>query len=52
MAGYLLRRLGYYAVLLIMATFLSYLLASAALSPRAYFEGKTRRHTRRRSTGS
>ncbi|WP_163506264.1 ABC transporter permease [Fodinicola acaciae] len=40
MAGYLLRRLGYYVVLLVMATFLSYLLASAALSPRAYFEGK------------
>ncbi|GAA1695224.1 ABC transporter permease [Fodinicola feengrottensis] len=41
MAGYLLRRLGYYVVLLLVATFLSYLLASTALSPRAYFEGKT-----------
>lgn len=40
MAGYLLRRLGYYVVLLLAATFLSYLLASTALSPRAYFESK------------
>lgn len=34
------RRLGYYAVLLVVATFLSYLLAATALAPRGYFEAK------------
>lgn len=38
--AYLVRRLGYYAVLLVVAVCLSYLLASTALDPRAYFEGR------------
>ncbi|GAA2745614.1 MULTISPECIES: ABC transporter permease [Kitasatospora] len=40
MIGYLARRLGYYAVLLVVAVFLAYALASAALGPRTYFEAK------------
>jgi peptide/nickel transport system permease protein len=38
--GYLFKRLGYYAVLLLVATFLSYLLAASALNPRAYFQAR------------
>ena len=38
--AYLAKRLGYYAVLLVVAVFLSYVLASLALDPRAYFEGR------------
>nr|WP_203600590.1 ABC transporter permease [Streptomyces sp. SID10853] len=34
------KRLGYYAVLLLVAICLSYLLASLALDPRAYYEGR------------
>ena len=41
MLRYLSRRLGYYVVLLLIATLLSYLLASTALSPRGYFEGQS-----------
>lgn len=37
MPAYLAKRLGYYAVLLLAAVCLSYLLASLALEPRAYF---------------
>ncbi|MCS0605069.1 ABC transporter permease [Streptomyces sp. LP11] len=37
---YLAKRLGYYAVLLLAAVCLSYLLASLALDPRAYYEGR------------
>ncbi|WP_329454489.1 ABC transporter permease [Streptomyces sp. NBC_01497] len=37
MTAYLARRLGYYAVLLVVAVALSYVLASLALDPRAYF---------------
>ncbi|MEW2544163.1 ABC transporter permease [Streptomyces sp. NPDC047002] len=37
MTAYLGRRLGYYAVLLLVAVCLSYLLASTVLDPRAYF---------------
>ncbi len=40
MLAYLAKRLGYYAVLLVVAVFLSYLLASLALDPRAYFAGR------------
>ncbi|MDJ0384774.1 ABC transporter permease [Streptomyces sp. G-G2] len=40
MAAYLAKRLGYYAVLLLAAVLLSYLLASYALDPRAYYEGR------------
>ncbi|MDX6364085.1 ABC transporter permease [Streptomyces sp. NPDC058274] len=40
MAAFLARRLGYYAVLLLAAVCLSYLLASLALDPRAYYEGR------------
>ncbi len=40
MTAYLTRRLAYYAVLLVAAVCLSYLLASAALDPRAYFDGR------------
>ncbi|MFJ7203642.1 ABC transporter permease [Streptomyces sp. NPDC098789] len=40
MAAYLAKRLGYYAVLLLAAVCLSYLLASYALDPRAYYEGR------------
>lgn len=43
MAAFVLRRLGYYAVLLLVAAFLSYLLAATALSPRGYFEAKVPR---------
>jgi peptide/nickel transport system permease protein len=38
--AYLAKRLGYYAVLLLAAVFLSYVLASLALDPRAYFAGR------------
>ncbi|MDI5963834.1 ABC transporter permease [Streptomyces sp. SL13] len=40
MLAYLAKRLGYYAVLLVVAVFLSYVLASLALDPRAYFAGR------------
>ncbi|MFE9251793.1 ABC transporter permease [Streptomyces sp. NPDC007088] len=40
MTAFLARRLGYYVVLLVVAVCLSYLLASVALDPRAYFEGR------------
>ncbi|WP_370078380.1 ABC transporter permease [Streptacidiphilus sp. MAP12-16] len=40
MLGYLAKRLGYYVALLLAAVFLSYGLTSAALDPRAYFDGK------------
>ena len=40
MLGYLSRRLGYFAVLMVVAAFLSYLLAATALSPRVYFEAR------------
>lgn len=40
MGAYLAKRLGYYAVLLLVAVFLSYVLASLALDPRAYFAGR------------
>ncbi|MFE2377997.1 ABC transporter permease [Streptomyces sp. NPDC059398] len=40
MAAFLAKRLGYYAVLLLVAICLSYLLASLALDPRAYYEGR------------
>lgn len=40
MTAYLAKRLGYYAVLLVVAVCLSYLLASTALDPRAYFAGR------------
>ncbi|MFI6347853.1 ABC transporter permease [Streptomyces sp. NPDC050560] len=40
MTAHLARRLGYYAVLLVVAVCLSYLLAATALDPRAYFEGR------------
>ncbi|NJP80809.1 ABC transporter permease, partial [Streptomyces sp. AA8] len=39
MLAYLTKRLGYYALLLAVAVFLSYVLSSLALSPRGYFEG-------------
>jgi glutathione transport system permease protein len=38
--GFLARRLGYFAALLLLAALLSYLLAATALSPRAYFEAR------------
>lgn len=38
--AYLVRRLGYYAVLLLAAVCLSYALAATALQPRAYFEAR------------
>jgi peptide/nickel transport system permease protein len=38
--AFLLRRLGYYLALLAVATFVSYVLAATALSPRAYFEAR------------
>src|SRR4051794_9509150 len=38
--AFLARRLAYYAVLLLSAAFLSYMLAAAALSPRAYFQAR------------
>nr|WP_191872080.1 ABC transporter permease [Streptomyces filipinensis] len=40
MPFYLVKRLGYHAVLLLAAVCLSYLLASLALDPRAYYEGR------------
>ncbi len=40
MFRYLSKRLAYYLVLVIASTFLTYLLASVALSPRANFEGR------------
>ncbi|GHJ39360.1 ABC transporter permease [Streptomyces sp. TS71-3] len=40
MTAYLARRLGYYAILLVAAVCISYVLASTALDPRAYFEGR------------
>lgn len=40
MVAYTARRLGYYLTLLLVATFVSYLLAATALSPRAYFEAR------------
>ncbi|MFD4525941.1 ABC transporter permease [Streptomyces sp. NPDC058470] len=40
MPAYLAKRLGYYAVLLLAAVCLSYLLSSYALDPRAYYEGR------------
>ncbi|WP_329463151.1 ABC transporter permease [Streptomyces sp. NBC_01431] len=40
MAAFLAKRLGYYAALLLAAVCLSYLLASYALDPRAYYEGR------------
>jgi peptide/nickel transport system permease protein len=41
--GYLARRLGYFTALMLVAAFLSYLLAATALSPRAYFEARQTR---------
>jgi len=41
--AYLTKRLGYYLALLVVATFLSYLVASMGLSPRGYFESKNPR---------
>jgi peptide/nickel transport system permease protein len=38
--GFLARRLAYYLVLLVVATFLSYLLAATALNPRAHFQAR------------
>jgi peptide/nickel transport system permease protein len=43
--GYLLKRLGYYAVLLAVAVGVSYALASTSLSPRGYFENRHPRPT-------
>lgn len=43
MLGYLSRRLGYYVLLIIVASFASFLLASMALNPRANFEGHSPR---------
>ncbi|MEU6171191.1 ABC transporter permease [Streptantibioticus parmotrematis] len=40
MGVYLAKRLGYYVVLLVVAICLSYLLASVALDPRAYYAGR------------
>jgi peptide/nickel transport system permease protein len=40
MVRFLGRRLAYHAVLLVIATVLSYLLAASALRPRAYFEAR------------
>ncbi|MFI0982959.1 ABC transporter permease [Streptomyces sp. NPDC021093] len=40
MAAFLAKRLGYYAVLLLAAVCLSYLLASLALDPRSYYAGR------------
>ncbi|MFE2067119.1 ABC transporter permease [Streptomyces sp. NPDC059467] len=40
MPAYLAKRLGYYALLLLAAICLSYLLTSLALDPRAYYEGR------------
>lgn len=43
MLRYLVKRLGYYAVLLTVAVFLSYALSATALQPRSYFEAKVPR---------
>lgn len=40
MTAYLIRRLAYYVVLLVIAICLAYVLASLALDPRAYFESR------------
>ncbi|GAA0584622.1 ABC transporter permease [Paractinoplanes ferrugineus] len=40
MLGYLAKRLSYFAVLMLVAAFLAYLLAATALSPRAYFQAR------------
>ncbi|MER5866838.1 ABC transporter permease [Kitasatospora sp. NPDC002040] len=40
MIRYLVKRLGYYVALLIVAVFLAYALSSTALGPRSYFEAK------------
>jgi peptide/nickel transport system permease protein len=41
--AYLTKRLAYYVALLVVATFLSYLLASLGLSPRSYFDARNPR---------
>src|SRR4051812_41383572 len=41
MLGFLARRLVYYAALLVLAAFASYVLAASALSPRAHFQART-----------
>ncbi|MBT2209426.1 ABC transporter permease [Actinomadura sp. NEAU-AAG7] len=43
MAAFLLRRLANYAVLVVLAASLAYLLAAAALTPRANYEGRAPR---------
>lgn len=43
MLAYLTKRLGYYIALLVVATFLSYVVADVGLSPRSYFESKNPR---------
>ena len=43
MLAYLTKRLGYYLALLVVATFLSYLVADVGLSPRSYFESRNPR---------
>lgn len=43
MAGFLLRRLVNYAVLIAVATSLAYMLAATALNPRSNYEGRTPR---------
>ncbi|MEU4244829.1 ABC transporter permease [Actinoplanes sp. NPDC026619] len=40
MLAYLIRRLAYFTGLMLVAAFLSYVLAATALSPRAYFEAR------------
>ncbi|WP_326823911.1 ABC transporter permease [Streptosporangium sp. NBC_01756] len=40
MLVFLGKRAGYYVVLLLVALFISYALASASMNPRAYFEGR------------
>ncbi|WP_433237083.1 ABC transporter permease [Streptosporangium sp. CA-135522] len=40
MLAFLGKRAGYYVVLLLVAVFISYALASASMNPRAYFEGR------------
>jgi len=41
--AYLAKRLGYYVALLVVATFLSYVIVDVGLSPRSYFEAKNPR---------
>jgi len=41
--AYLTKRLAYYIALLVVATFLSYLVADVGLSPRSYFESRNPR---------